>query len=691
MSQRRSIKHKFLLLVLASVMAGLLAAVTPSIWIETDRYLQTKRRELQAIAQVFASSTASAAAERNAVAARQIMTSIGQIAGMQHAMIRTVEGRLLAQIGVAAQLDTDLKLHSNADMSFWQTLRSRTVQVSVPIIESGAEVGEFVLIGDASDLVDNLLRTLRLTTFGALLALGTGLIVAARLQRGIVAPLQKLTSAMEGIRKTHDYTAHVKVTSDDEVGQLVDGFNETLSEIRKRDRQLGQLAFYDPLTGLPNRSLFGQALDEALVRHERIGANSALLLLDLDHFKEVNDTLGHVAGDELLVKVARLIERAVGKQHFLARLGGDEFAIIVSGYENRTYIERIANEVIAALSTTIALERGDVTVQTSIGISLIPRDGDTANELVRNADLALYRAKENGRAGCSFFEPAMYNAVQSKAELARDLRKAVSQNIGLTVHYQPQVDLSTHHVTGFEALIRWKHPERGNIPPSEFIPVAESSRLICDLGLWVLRAAAKQAKSWLDAGELQRQVAVNLSAAQIWHTDVVREVASVLRETGLPAHLLCIELTESLLADHEGGRVRSVLNALKGLGVTLALDDFGTDYSSLGYLTQLPFDKLKIDRVFIKDIRDSARARELLKGIIALGRGLGMTVVAEGAEQADEIAMLQLFGCELAQGYVFCRPTEAGDALTFAHALEQQELVVSTPLKASERLRPEAA
>ena len=280
--------------------------------------------------------------------------------------------------------------------------------------------------------------------------------------------------------------------------------------------------------------------------------------------------------------------------------------------------------------------------------------------------------RRRGAAALRSSSPRCTPLFSTRLNLRSDLRSAVSENGGLTVHYQPQIDLSTGRVTGFEALMRWNHPTRGNVPPSEFIPVAESSRIICDLGLWILRHAAIQAKAWLDAGEPPRQVAVNLSAAQIWHTDVVREVARRAEGNRLPPTCLCIELTESLLADHAEGRVRSVLKALKGLGVTLALDDFGTDYSSLGYLTKLPFDKLKIDRVFVDGITDSDRARELLKGIIALGRGLGMAVVEKARKSHEEVDILRAFGCDLAQGYVFARPAEAADALSFARNFERE-------------------
>ena len=463
------------------------------------------------------------------------------------------------------------------------------------------------------------------------------------------------------------------LTSKALVGQsgVVIGFSGTIQDISERkqiEEQLEKLAFYDPLTGLANRALFRRELDAACHRSTSLGTHGALLLLDLDRFKEVNDSLGHSAGDELLTKVTHLISRVLDRKYFLARLGGDEFAVIVPECGDRDAIEAVARAVNGAISGSIALQRGEVSIGTSIGIALMPCDGNDASTLLRNADLALYRAKEDGRGCFAFFAADMNAAVQRKTALARDLRRAVSDNIELSVHYQPQIDIPTGRVSGFEALMRWNSPVHGCVPPSDFIPIAESSSLICGLGNWILRQAAVQAKAWLDAGEPPREIAVNVSAAQIWQTDLVGEVAAVLRETGLPPHLLCLELTESLLADHAEARVRSVLKALKDLGVTLALDDFGTDYSSLGYLTQLPFDKLKIDRMFVDGIIESERRRELLKGIIALGRGLGMTVQGEGAEKEGEVEILRDLGCHLVQGYVFARPSPAIEALAFARA-----------------------
>ncbi len=448
------------------------------------------------------------------------------------------------------------------------------------------------------------------------------------------------------------------------------GFTGTIQDITDRkhaEEQLEKLAYYDPLTGLANRALFRREIEEMISRTQRNRAASALLLLDLDRFKEVNDSLGHAAGDDLLTRAGHLIGRVIGASCSLYRLGGDEFAVVVPDCDDTEQATERAHEIIRVLSEPIHLDRGEVNIGASIGIVMIPRDGSTSEELMRHADLALYRAKEEGGSRLAFFDAGMSELVQQKTAMARDLRMAAQHALGLEARYQPQIDLATDLVVGFESLMRWKHPTKGYIPPSEFIPIAESSSLITEIGLWILRESTAQARLWLDLSEPPREISVNVSAAQIWQTELEHDVARILEETRLPPHLLCLELTESLFADHAEGRVRRALTSLKKLGVTLALDDFGTGYSSLGYLTQLPFDKLKIDRVFVDGIVNSRRKRKLLEGMVALGRGLGMTVIAEGAEMPEEVDILRSFNCDCVQGFVFARPCIAAEAITFAH------------------------
>jgi diguanylate cyclase (GGDEF)-like protein len=468
----------------------------------------------------------------------------------------------------------------------------------------------------------------------------------------------------------NDFTVTSKADLN-ENGDVV-GFSGTIQDISQRkesERELEKLAYYDPLTGLANRALFHRALRRALERCDHQNEHGALLLLDLDKFKEVNDSLGHAAGDELLVKTAERLKRELPQDAFLARLGGDEFAVILFATD-ALGTKKIADNVVSILGEPTVLRLGEVQIGTSIGIALIPEDGPKQETLLRHADLALYSAKDSGRSCSRFFTSDLSEVVQEKTALARDLRKALTFDDQLYVVFQPQVDIQNGCVTGFEALLRWRHPERGNIPPGTFIPVAESSSLIADLGLYVLRASCLQMKAWIDYGHPARDVAVNVSASQIWQSDFEHDVKRILIETGLPPQLLTLEVTESVFIREAEGRVRQALDALKSLGVKLALDDFGTGYSSLGYLNRLPFDKLKIDRRFIAGVHLKPERLKLLKGIIELGRGLGMTTVGEGAELMEEVRVLKELNCHIVQGYVFSHPLEGNSAVRAAALLD---------------------
>lgn len=488
--------------------------------------------------------------------------------------------------------------------------------------------------------------------------------------QGVIGTLDVQFRRVDGIVLDLAIKCQISKSQGGRVSQ-VSGTIQDITDRKNAERQLENLAYFDPLTGLANRTLFKRELGAELETVARQGSSSALLIMDLDRFKEVNDSLGHAAGDELLMKVAQALVRALDEKAFIARLGGDEFAIILKEASDREQVGSVAQQLVDILSQPFRLGQGEVSIGASIGIVMLPEDGSDNEEAIKNADLALYRSKDLGRARFAFFDKSMDELIQQKVAMARDLRNAASRHDELEVWFQPQVDMATQDVIGFEALMRWKHPVQGYIPPSVFIPIAESSSLICEIGLWILRESARTLKAWIDAGGAPYVVSVNLSAAQIWQSDVEADVAGVLAETGLPAHLLCLELTESLLADHAEGRVLATLTKLKALGVSLALDDFGTGYSSLGYLIKLPFDKLKIDRVFIADSNNSDEARQVLKGIVALGHGLGMEVVAEGIEKIEELVLLRSFACDQAQGYYFARPEPASSALIHAARLPE--------------------
>lgn len=449
------------------------------------------------------------------------------------------------------------------------------------------------------------------------------------------------------------------------------GTVQDVTDRKEAERQLELLAYGDPLTGLANRALFKSKLAALIASCADSGRRGALLLIDLDRFKEVNDSLGHAAGDELLVRVAAVLRRELGAKVFIARLGGDEFAVLNEGPAvTATEMTRLAERIIASLSGPVELTEGEAFIGATIGIACLPEQGATVEIAMRNADQALYKAKEAGRGRATLFEPVYAEIVEQKLDLRRHLRHAVETG-ALQAHYQPQVDLRTGRVAGFEALLRWTHPERGPISPSEFIPIAESSGLIVDLGLWVLRETCRQGRIWLDAGLPSWTMSVNVSPAQLWNQDFETAVSAVLAETGFPAESLCLELTENLFADSAEQRINRTLTALSGLGIRLALDDFGSGYSSLGYLTRLPFDRLKVDRAFVDGISTTQEKRKLLEGIIALSRGLGMTVVAEGAELPAEVSVLGELDCNLVQGFAFSQPVAPDKAPSVAARIER--------------------
>jgi diguanylate cyclase (GGDEF)-like protein len=411
-------------------------------------------------------------------------------------------------------------------------------------------------------------------------------------------------------------------------------------------------AFHDGLTGLPNRSLFLDRMGQALARAERSGCAAAVLFLDLDRFKTVNDSLGHAAGDELLVAVAERLTASVRPGDTAARFGGDEFAVLLEDIGGRPQAERVATRVLCALESPFRIGGREVFVSASIGIAA---GASRADDLVRDADLAMYRAKAEGRGRYELYEPAMHAAVVERLGLEADLQRAVERD-ELLLDYQPVVDLRRGTVVGVEALLRWRHPERGIVPPGAFIPLAEETQLMPTLGRWVLEAACRQAGRWHEAlAHLPEfKISVNLSGRQLQAPGLVGDVAKALSDAGVPPSRLVLEITETVVMTDIGQTIAR-LEELKRLGVGLAVDDFGTGYSSLQYLRRFPIDVLKVDRAFVADLAGSGDAT-LARAIIDLGGSFGLTVVAEGIEHRDQRLRLLELGCRLGQGFHFCRP-----------------------------------
>jgi diguanylate cyclase (GGDEF)-like protein len=485
--------------------------------------------------------------------------------------------------------------------------------------------------------------------------LGLGLVVLAtwRMARSITLPISLLDAAAGKL--ADGQLASVPISSQDELGRLAATFNRMSSDIVEREKRITHLAFNDLLTGLPNRANFNQHLDHQLRLVERRGGHVALLCMDLDNFKAINDTLGHPTGDELLRRIAARLGEELG-DIFVARLGGDEFVMVRAFGGDTGAIDELARRALAAVEAPIHINEHVLENKASIGIAIAPADGGNNNALLRSAELALYKAKEAGRGTYRFFEESMNALAQARRSLEVDLRYALS-NGELELHYQPLVNLAADEVCGFEALLRWNHPKRGSISPAEFIPIAEETGLIVQIGTWVLQEACRQATQWPD----HIRVAVNVSSIQFQRPGLSHVVLQALQNSGLKPERLEIEITESIFLERSESTLQ-LLHTLRGLGVRIALDDFGTGYSSLSYLQSFPFDKIKIDRSFVIALLSRPGAAAIVKAIIDLADALGMETTAEGVEEQSQLAILAKQGATSIQGFLFSKPIPANDA-----------------------------
>ncbi|AWN40448.1 putative bifunctional diguanylate cyclase/phosphodiesterase [Methylobacterium durans] len=430
---------------------------------------------------------------------------------------------------------------------------------------------------------------------------------------------------------------------------------EDVSARRAAEASAADMARLDPLTGLPNRLLLRERLDQALARLRRGEEACALLLVDLDRFKPVNDTLGHPVGDALLVKVAERLRSTVRPTDTVARIGGDEFVVLQTAIREPADTQALARRLVDLIGRTYMVDGHLLTIGASVGVAFAPADGQDADRLLKNADLALYRAKLDGRGTFRFFEPEMDARMQARRQLELDMRQALARR-EFQLHYQPQLNLKTNQLTGCEALIRWRHPERGMVSPLDFIPLAEEIGLIVPIGEWVMRQACRDAVSW----PAPLSVAVNVSPAQFKSDRLVEMIVSALATSGLPAARLEVEITEGVLLQ-ESEKTLQTLHRLRDLGVRVSMDDFGTGYSSLSYLRSFPFDKIKIDRSFVKDLAVKPDGNAIIRAIAGLGQSLGMTTIAEGVETPEQMERIREEGCTDVQGYLVSRPVPADE------------------------------
>ncbi len=474
--------------------------------------------------------------------------------------------------------------------------------------------------------------------------------------RGLLLPVQ-----IDGVERWFEIAANPR---HDEAGAFLGfrGVGSDITEQRASADKINRIARFDTLTGLPNRLLINEALARAMADAEKWGSRCAFMMIDLDRFKAVNDTLGHPIGDRLLGRVSERLGALMTENEIIGRLGGDEFAVVVRDASDSAKLDRLAQTIVDTLSRPYDLDHHTLYTGASVGVATGPRDGRTAEMLIRSADLALYRSKDAGGGKFHHYEPQLHVAAEERRVLEQALRKALT-NDELHLNYQPVVDAGTGRLKGFEALVRWTHPELGPISPVKFIPLAEDTHLIAPIGEWVLRSACAEAAGW--PGETR--VAVNVSPEQLHNPAFVAVVASALANSGLPAHRLELEVTESVFMRDDTGAVK-VLERILDLGVRLSLDDFGTGYSSLGYLSRTRFSTIKIDRSFVTAAsRKVPEAIAIIRAVVALAQSLGMATTAEGVETEDEHRMVQDLGCTKVQGYYFGRPLPVAEARALAN------------------------
>lgn len=506
------------------------------------------------------------------------------------------------------------------------------------------------------DILDKeILNNIIISLFSLLFVSIIGYLLACYIVKPINRILHKVNEVADG-----NFDARIAIDRHDELGLLSERVN-TMSmnlqintqELVNKNKEIEFHANYDFLTGLPNLRLFSETFQNRIESAAKHDSSIAILFIDLDRFKWINDTYGHSVGDYFLKETSNRITHTLEANELGSRIGGDEFILLLLGYSQETIAEK-AEQISTLLSQPLLYEGQEISVTPSIGISLFPENGDSVETLVKHADIAMYRAKEQGRNNYQFYACEMEDAIVRRAVLENGIRKALERN-EFILYYQPQIDLETKKIVGLEALVRWIHPEHGLISPVEFIPIAEETGLIVPIGEWILQTACEQAKLWQVQGFPKLRISVNLSARQVQQKNLVEKISSILKTSELEPELLELEITESIAMYNEEYVINKLLS-LKKIGIKIAIDDFGTGYSSLNYLNKFPIDTLKIDRSFVNQIKNTTDNQEIITTIIVMARNLKLKVIAEGVETVEQLRFLEEQQCNEVQGFYFSKP-----------------------------------
>ena len=616
------------------------------------------------LAEVTAKNSVGVVSFQEDEAAQKLLKTLYNHADIRHAAIVMVDGALFVE------MRNRWKKRSQARILSTTNIGDGYVELSNPIRLGTKTIGHVYLL---ADLDGQTARLYQFTVIGLaiiLLALTIALLLSRRLIKTISQPIANLVTLAENVEEHRNYSVNAKRSNIKELNTLVKSINSMLAAIRQRDRELldneknlKHQINYDPLTKLPNRMMFLGRLEQAIHMAKRRKTLMAVLFVDLDQFKQINDTLGHKTGDAILQEVAQLLQTCVRDTDTVARLAGDEFTIILEGIQENRNAEFVAKQILSAFSAKVKTNDQEIVIGASIGISVYPHDAEHGETLLHHADTAMYFAKKRGRNTFKFYNPSINAEAERRNRIESDLQIAIEKN-EIQLYYQPKIEMDGSTIVGFEALLRWDHPELGWISPLEFVSIAEASQLIKSLGEWVLRQACRQVLEWHNHGYTTLSVAVNVSARQFHLSDFALDVARILLEEGVSSECIELELTESLVMDLPE-KVILMLHTLKNIGVKLSIDDFGTGYSSLSYLQRFPIDTLKIDRSFINEIGESRGGNAITLAIISLAHTLDLQVIAEGVETDEQLEFLRQHHCEQIQGYYISRPLPATDVLPF--------------------------
>lgn len=692
-----SVRHKLIaLMVTVSFVSLLIASIA---FIKTDRVntQQVVSDNLGIMASIIAANSTAAIMFGDAAAARETLSFLDSRAHIQAAAIYSATGEIFAshtKAGLDLEFPEPDLLQEN--ILFWNMY----VELNLPIVYQGETIGAVYLRSDIHAIHQRLSLFLRIVAVVLVSSLLITIALSTRMSRIITDPLLRLSDIARQITTNKNYALRVVGREKDELGDLIADFNAMLDEIQARDdaledhknmleervlqrtrelkltnmelesskekaesvaRRMEYHAHHDALTGLPNRTLLHDRISTELAHARRQQTVLALLFLDLDRFKLINDSLGHATGDQLLRVIARRLSSCVRDEDTIARLGGDEFMVLLPRISGASDAGRIGRKIIDCLVEPVSCNGHELHVTTSIGISIYPHDGRDVETLVKNADISMYRAKELGRNKVVYYTAEMNAGSRKQLALETNLRKAVDNN-ELQLFYQPKVDISRNRIVGVEALLRWEHPGMGYISPLEFIPIAEDNGLIVPIGEWVLHTAFAELGNWRAAGHDDLTMAVNLSSAQLARPGLENIVEAALAAADIDPGMAELEITENVAMQNIDSAI-ATLTILKQMGIAIAMDDFGTGYSSLGYLRRLPVDIVKIDQSFVHGIPESKEDALIAQAIIAMANSLNLSLVVEGVENARQLRFFRQQGCNIVQGYLFSKPVNAAGML----------------------------